>query len=124
MNQSAKVSDTDIQYETNTRPLLTEHLGKSCPKLVLTNGQLACTGNLFEDNCKFECNEGFTLKGEDRASCTVNIYFIFLLEITTVSNRALVDGQIVFQFAKRLHCQCLENVLHLILTQMWFSTVH
>ena len=77
MNQSAKVStlNTNRQYETDTVPLLTDHLGKSCPKLVLTNGQLACTGNLFEDNCKFECNEGFTLKGEDRASCTVNLYY-------------------------------------------------
>ena len=72
MNQSAKVSNR--QYETDVRLILTGNLGKSCPKLVLTNGQLACTGNLFEDNCKFECNEGFTLKGEDRASCTVKLH--------------------------------------------------
>jgi hypothetical protein len=50
---------------------------KTCPKLVsISNGQLSCTGNYFEDNCRFECNEGFTLNGADRASCTVSISMI------------------------------------------------
>ena len=43
---------------------------KTCPKLPkLTNGQLACTGYDFEDSCRFECNEGFVLKGESATEC-------------------------------------------------------
>ena len=44
---------------------------KPCPNLSkLSNGQLSCDGNLFEDSCTFECNEGFTMNGESSSTCT------------------------------------------------------
>ena len=78
---------------------------KTCPKLPkLTNGQLACTGYDFEDSCRFECNEGFLLKGENATECLGGVQIIFYKSMILNRNnpcKALVVGLIDSHYAKR-----------------------